>query len=136
MNKSELVDAVASKTGLTKAHAADAIDAVVGTIQEVLKAGDQVSLVGFGVFATGERPARTGRNPRTGVEIHIPASRLPKFKPGKGLRDAVALPQPVAAPETSKAKPETKAESKSEKPAAKVEKPVAKAEKGGKKGSK
>jgi DNA-binding protein HU-beta len=132
MNKSELVDAVAAKSGLTKAHAADAIDATVSAIQEALKAGDQVTLVGFGVFATAERPARTGRNPRTGAEIQIPASRLPKFKPGKGLRDAVALPVAVAAPTPAP----VKTESKPEKVAAKAEKPAAKAEKSGKKGSK
>ncbi|MBF0183798.1 MAG: HU family DNA-binding protein [Magnetococcales bacterium] len=132
MNKSELVDAVAAKTGLTKAHSADAIDAVISSIQEALKAGGQVSLIGFGVFATGERPARTGRNPRTGEEIQIPACRLPKFKPGKGLRDAVALPKPVA-PVKSK----VKAESKVEKPAAaKAEKSAAKTEKAAKKSSK
>ena len=122
MNKSELVDAVATKTGLTKVQSSEAIDAVVDAIQESLKGGGQVSLVGFGVFLTGERAARTGRNPRTGAEIQIPAARLPKFKPGKGLRDAVALQKPVPATKT--------------KPAVKVEKPVAKpakVEKAGKK---
>lgn len=122
MNKSGLVDAVAAKTGLTKTQSSDAIDAVVGAIQEALKGGEQVSLVGFGVFLTGERAARTGRNPRTGAEIQISAARLPKFKPGKGLRDAVALEKPVVA---------VKAKTKEEKPAA-AAKP-AKAEKPGKK---
>jgi nucleoid DNA-binding protein len=122
LNKSELVDAVATKTGLTKVQSSEAIDAVVDAIQETLKGGGQVSLVGFGVFLTGERAARTGRNPRTGAEIQIPAARLPKFKPGKGLRDAGALQKPVPAAKT--------------KTAAKVEKPAAKpakVEKSGKK---
>ncbi len=127
MNKSELVDAVATKASLTKSQASDAIDAVVSAIQESLKGGGQVSLVGFGVFLTGERAARTGRNPRTGAEIHIPAARLPKFKPGKGLRDAVALPPEVAP---------VKAKDKTEKVVAKVDKPVGKPEKAGKKGGK
>lgn len=124
LNKSELVDAVAAKTGLTKSHSSDAIDAVVGAIQETLKGGGQVSLVGFGVFLTGDRAARTGRNPRTGVEIQIPAARLPKFKPGKGLRDAVALEKPA---------PVVKAKPKAEKVVTKAEKPSAKGEKSGKK---
>ncbi|MBF0584578.1 MAG: HU family DNA-binding protein [Magnetococcales bacterium] len=127
MNKSELVDAVATKASLTKSQASDAIDAVVSAIQESLKGGGQVSLVGFGVFLTGERAARTGRNPRTGAEIHIPAARLPKFKPGKGLRDAVALPPEVAP---------VKAKDKTEKVVAKTDKPVGKPEKAGKKGGK
>ncbi|MBF0161713.1 MAG: HU family DNA-binding protein [Magnetococcales bacterium] len=126
MNKSDLVDAVAAKTGLTKAQSSDAIDAVVDAVQETLKEGGQVSLVGFGVFSTGERAARTGRNPRTGLEIHIAAARLPKFKPGKGLRDAVALPKVVEVPQPQ---PPVK----TAKPVAKPAKPEAKAEKGGKK---
>ena len=125
MNKSELVDAVAARTGLTKTQSSDAIDAVVGAIQDTLKGGGQVTLLGFGAFLTGERAARTGRNPRTGAEIQIPAARLPKFKPGKGLRDAVALPKPVAPPKA-----------KAEIAAAKPEKAAAKAEKTGKKGNK
>ncbi len=133
MNKSELVDAVAAKTGLTKIQSSEAIDAVVGAVQETLKGGGQVTLVGFGVFLTGDRAARTGRNPRTGEEIQIPAARLPKFKPGKGLRDAVALPVPVAPP---KAKIEKPAAAKVEKPAAKGEKSAAKVEKLGKKAGK
>ncbi|MBF0107630.1 MAG: HU family DNA-binding protein [Magnetococcales bacterium] len=90
MNKTELVDAVAARTGLTKAQSSDAIDAVVGAIEGALKGGDQVSLVGFGTFSVSERAARTGRNPRTGAEIQIPAAKQPKFRPGKGLKDAVA----------------------------------------------
>ncbi len=93
MNKSELVEAVAAETELTRIQSAEAVDAVLGAIQEALKEGDTVGLVGFGTFAVTERAARTGRNPRTGDEIEIPAARLPKFKPGKGLKDAVAAPQ-------------------------------------------
>ncbi|MBF0179258.1 MAG: HU family DNA-binding protein [Magnetococcales bacterium] len=98
MNKSELVDSVAAEAKLTKAQAAEAIDAVINAIQATLKAGNQVSLVGFGSFMISERAARTGRNPRTGMEIKIPAARLPKFKPGKLLKDAVAVPKPAPAP--------------------------------------
>ncbi|MBF0422111.1 MAG: HU family DNA-binding protein [Magnetococcales bacterium] len=90
MNKTELIDAIAAKTGLTKAQSAEALDAVIDSIEGALKKGDQVSLVGFGTFSVSERAARTGRNPRTGAEIHIPAAKQPKFRPGKGLRDAVA----------------------------------------------
>ena len=124
MNKSDLVDAVTAKTGLTKAQSSDAIDAVVDAIQEALKEGGQVSLVGFGVFLTGERAARTGRNPRTGLEIQIPAARLPKFKPGKGLRDAVALP---------KAAPKAKAKVSKSATAAKATKSTGKSVKASKK---
>ncbi len=91
MNKSELVDSVAAAAGLSKAQSADAVDAVIGSIQSALKDGNQVSLVGFGTFLVTERAARVGRNPRTGEEIKIPAARLPKFRPGKGLKDAVAV---------------------------------------------
>lgn len=90
MNKTELVDAVAAKSGLTKAQSGEAIDAIVSAIEGALKSGDQVSLVGFGTFSVTERAARTGRNPRTGAEIKIPAAKQPKFRPGKGLREAVA----------------------------------------------
>ncbi|MBF0382939.1 MAG: HU family DNA-binding protein [Magnetococcales bacterium] len=93
MNKSELVDAVASDTGLTKVQSAEAVDAVINSIQSALKGGDQVSLVGFGTFLVTDRAARVGRNPRTGEEIKIPAAKLPKFRPGKGLKDAVSVPE-------------------------------------------
>jgi DNA-binding protein HU-beta len=95
MNKSELVDSVASETGLSKVQSAEAVDAVIGSIQGALKGGDQVSLVGFGTFLVTDRAARVGRNPRTGEEIKIPAAKLPKFRPGKGLKDAVAIPVEV-----------------------------------------
>lgn len=90
MNKTELVDAIATKTNLTRAQSAEALDAVLGTIEKTLKSGDQVNLVGFGIFSVSERAARKGRNPSTGAEIQIPASKQPKFRPGKGLKDAVA----------------------------------------------
>lgn len=89
MNKSDLVDAVAAESGLTKADAAKAVDALFETITEALKKGDEVRLVGFGTFAVAKRAARTGKNPRTGEEIQIAASTQPKFKPGKGLKDAL-----------------------------------------------
>ncbi|NGZ07439.1 MAG: HU family DNA-binding protein [Magnetococcales bacterium] len=98
MNKSELIDSVAAEAKLTKAQAGEAIDAVVNAIQNALKAGQQVNLVGFGSFMVTERAARSGRNPRTGAEINIPAAKLPKFKPGKSLRDAVAPPPPATTP--------------------------------------
>ena len=89
MNKSELIDAVAHSSGLTKADTAKAIDGVVAAIGQALKNGDQVTLVGFGTFLVREREARTGRNPQTGAEISIAASKLPSFKAGQGLKDAV-----------------------------------------------
>lgn len=89
MNKSDLVDAVAADTGLTKADATKAVDALFDAITGALKSGDEVRLVGFGTFAVSERAARTGKNPRTGEEIKIEASKQPKFKPGKGLKDAL-----------------------------------------------
>ncbi|GAB3450298.1 HU family DNA-binding protein [Insolitispirillum peregrinum] len=89
MNKSDLVDAVAVESGLTKADAAKAVDALFDAITGALKQGEEVRLVGFGTFAVSERAARTGKNPRTGEEITIEASKQPKFKPGKGLKDAL-----------------------------------------------
>ena len=89
MNKSDLVDAIADSAGLSKADAGRALDALVDTITGALKSGDGVSLVGFGVFSVSERAARVGRNPRTGESIEIPPARAPKFKAGKGLKDAV-----------------------------------------------
>ncbi|MDH5432470.1 MAG: HU family DNA-binding protein [Gammaproteobacteria bacterium] len=89
MNKSELVDAIASGADISKASAARALDAVIDTITETLRKGDQVTLVGFGTFSVKDRAARTGRNPQTGAAIQIPAARIPGFKAGKGLKDAV-----------------------------------------------
>lgn len=89
MNKVELVAAMAEKTGLTKADAAKAVDAFVATVAETLQKGDDIRLVGFGSFSVTQRAASTGRNPRTGKEIKIPASKAPKFKAGAGLKEAV-----------------------------------------------
>ena len=90
MNKTELVSVIAEKTGLSKKDSEKALAAAVETVTEALKAGDKVQLVGFGTFETKTRPARTGRNPRTGEDIEIAASRQPTFKAGKALKDAVA----------------------------------------------
>ena len=89
MNKGELVDAVASAAGLSRAEATKAVDGVLDAIQGTLANGGSVSLVGFGTFSVKARAARTGRNPRTGEAIHIKASNVPGFKAGKGLKDAV-----------------------------------------------
>jgi len=89
MNKAELIDAVATSANLTKTDAGDAVDAVFDSISKSLSGGQSVSLVGFGTFSVSDRAARTGRNPRTGETINIAATRVPKFKAGKGLKDAV-----------------------------------------------
>jgi DNA-binding protein HU-beta len=89
MNKGELIDTVSTRTSLPKAEAAQAVDAVFDAITAALKAGDTVSLVGFGTFVVKARAARAGRNPRTGETITIAASKVPGFKAGKGLKDAV-----------------------------------------------
>jgi len=89
LNKNDLVAAVASSTGLSKTDAAKAVDAVFDSITSSLKGGGEVRLVGFGTFSVANRKATTGRNPRTGATIQIPASKQPKFKAGKGLKDAV-----------------------------------------------
>jgi DNA-binding protein HU-beta len=89
MNKAELIDAVANSASLTKTDAGGAVDAVFEAISSALANSDSVSLVGFGTFSVSDRAARTGRNPRTGETISIAATRVPKFKAGKGLKDAV-----------------------------------------------
>jgi len=89
VNKAELIDMVADSADLSKAAAARAVDAVFDGITESLQGGDTVTLVGFGTFSVSARSARTGRNPRTGESITIAASKAPKFKAGKGLKDAV-----------------------------------------------
>ncbi|MCA0257372.1 MAG: DNA-binding protein HupB [Proteobacteria bacterium] len=89
MNKNELVSAVAEKAGLTKADAASAVDAVFETVQAELKNGGDIRLAGFGSFTVARREATTGRNPSTGAAVAIPARNVPKFTPGKGLKDAV-----------------------------------------------
>ncbi len=89
MNKNELISAVAEKAELTKAQAGEAVDALFDIIADTLKSGDEVRVIGFGNFSVTERAATEGRNPRTGDTIQIPASKTPKFKAGKGLKDAV-----------------------------------------------
>lgn len=89
MNKAELIEAVAEGADISKAAATRAVDTVFDSITSALKGGDQVSLVGFGSFVVKDRAARTGRNPRTGESINIPASKNPTFKAGKALKDAV-----------------------------------------------
>ncbi len=89
MNKNELIEAVASSTGLAKTDSGKAVDAIVASITKALKSGDDVRLVGFGTFSVADRKATTGRNPRTGEAIQIKASKQPKFKAGKVLKDAV-----------------------------------------------
>ncbi len=89
MNKSELIDAIAQSSNLTKADAGRALDGFIGAITGALRDGDSVTLVGFGTFAVKERAARVGRNPQTGREINIPAAKNPAFKAGKGLKDAL-----------------------------------------------
>ena len=93
MNKSDLVDALASKTGMTKADAARAVDALFssdgGIIASALKARTRIQITGFGTFESKHRKARMGRNPRTGQAIHIKATQTPAFRAGKGLKDAI-----------------------------------------------
>ncbi|HSR63225.1 MAG TPA: HU family DNA-binding protein [Gammaproteobacteria bacterium] len=89
MNKAELIDAIAESADLSKASAARALDSALDTITKALKKGDSVTLVGFGTFSVRKRAARTGRNPRTGETIKIKASKVPGFKSGKALKDAL-----------------------------------------------
>jgi DNA-binding protein HU-beta len=89
VNKNDLVAAVSSDTGLSKADAAKAVDGVFNTVSGALRRGDDVRLVGFGTFSVVNRKASVGRNPRTGATIQIPASKQPKFKAGKGLKQSV-----------------------------------------------
>lgn len=89
MNKGELIEAVAAAADLTKADATKAVEAFVDTVTRTLKRGDQVAIIGFGSFSVKSRAARQGRNPKTGATIDIPASRVPGFKAGKALKDAV-----------------------------------------------
>lgn len=89
MNKAELVQVMAERSGLTKKDAALALDAALDSITAALAAGDKVALVGFGTFETKERAARMGRNPAKNKAVEIPASNVPVFKPGKALKDAV-----------------------------------------------
>lgn len=89
MNKTELIAKVAEKSEITKKDATKVVDAVFASISESLQAGEKVQIIGFGNFEVRERAARKGRNPQTGVEIEIPASKVPAFKPGKALKDGI-----------------------------------------------
>ncbi|RYG73614.1 HU family DNA-binding protein [Lentibacillus lipolyticus] len=89
MNKTELIDAVAEKSDLSKKDATKAVDAVFDSVMDSLKQGEKVQLIGFGNFEVRERSERKGRNPQTGEEIKIPASKVPAFKPGKALKESV-----------------------------------------------
>ena len=90
MNKSELVSAIATTTSHTQKDIAAMLDAFMATVNDTLKKGEEITLVGFGTFKTSERQARTGRNPKTGDVIQIKACKVPQFKAGKGLKEAVA----------------------------------------------
>ncbi len=90
MNKSELIDAIASEADISKASAGRALDSMLGSIKGALSKGDSVSLVGFGTFSVKQRAARTGRNPQTGATIQIKAATVPGFKAGTALKEAVA----------------------------------------------
>jgi len=89
MNKAELIESIAKSADVSKAAAGRALDGAIRAIQIALKKGDTVTLVGFGSFYVGKRTARKGRNPRTGQEIKIKAAKVPKFRAGKGLKDAI-----------------------------------------------
>jgi DNA-binding protein HU-beta len=89
VNKSELIDQIAKSADISKAAAGRALDATIGAVKTALKKGGMVTLVGFGTFYVGKRAARSGRNPRTGTTIKIKAAKVPKFRAGKALKDAV-----------------------------------------------
>jgi len=89
MNKADLVEKIADQTGLTKRTSREAVDAIISAITDSLSREEKVTLVGFGTFQVMERKARKGRNPQTRETINIPAKNVPKFGPGKGLREAV-----------------------------------------------
>lgn len=89
MNKTELIEHIALHADISKAAAARSLEATIDAVKTTLKSGDSVSLVGFGTFAVGERAARVGRNPRTGSAIKIDSAKVPKFRPGKALKDAL-----------------------------------------------
>ena len=89
MNKADFVAAVSDASGLTKVDAAKAVESMIKVVEKALKKGDNVALVGFGTFAVRKRAARTGRNPRTGAQIKIKASKVPAFMAGKALKDAI-----------------------------------------------
>jgi DNA-binding protein HU-beta len=89
VNKSELIEHIAKQADISKAAAGRALEAVIGGVKSTLKRGNSVSLVGFGTFSVTKRAARTGRNPRTGAAIKIKAAKVPKFRPGKALKDGL-----------------------------------------------
>ena len=89
MNKTELIEAIAKEADISKAAAGRALDATVGAVQQALKKGQMVTLVGFGTFYVGKRAARNGRNPQTGAMLKIKAAKVPKFRAGKSLKDAL-----------------------------------------------
>ena len=89
MNKTELIEHIAKNADISKAAATRALESTIDAVKTTLKKGDSVSLVGFGTFTVGKREARTGRNPRSGAEIKIKAARVPKFRAGKALKDAL-----------------------------------------------
>jgi DNA-binding protein HU-beta len=89
MNKADIIEHIATSAEVSKSAAERAVDALVGAVKTSLKKGDMVTLVGFGTFYVGKRQARTGRNPRTGEALNIAASRVPKFRAGKSLKDAI-----------------------------------------------
>lgn len=93
MNKQEFVDAIAARTGSTKTAAQDMLEVTLDIVAGELEKGEKIQLVGFGTFETGQRAARTGRNPQTGAEIAIPAAVTAKFSPGKALKDRVNKPK-------------------------------------------
>jgi len=89
MNKNELINAIAEHSNLSKANAGRSLDALINTIETTLKAGETIALIGFGTFSVKDKAERKGRNPQTGQEITIAATKVPSFKPGKALKDAV-----------------------------------------------
>lgn len=89
MNKTELIEHIASKSDISKAAATRALASIIEAVKKTLKKGDTVTLVGFGTFSVSKRAARTGRNPRTGAALKIKAAKVPRFKPGKALKDAL-----------------------------------------------
>ncbi len=89
MTKADLINSIAEKSELSKADAEKALKAFTDAITDAMKAGEKVSLVGFGTFSVGDRAARQGQNPQTGAKINIPAAKVPKFKAGKALKDAI-----------------------------------------------
>jgi DNA-binding protein HU-beta len=89
VNKTELIEHIATKSDISKAAATRALASIIEAVKKTLKKGDTVTLVGFGTFSVSKRAARTGRNPRTGAPLKIKAAKVPRFKPGKGLKDAL-----------------------------------------------